>query len=126
MPAKKTTTNTGKKVGAVVATVVGVAATAAAAYMLFGPEGKKNRQKIKGWAVKMKGEVIEKMENMKEVTEPMFDKAVDQVSAKYAKMKGVSEAEVKAVVSELKKYWKHAVKDHGKKATPKKKTTVKK
>jgi hypothetical protein len=37
-------------VGKAIAAGVGVAAVSAAAYLLFGPEGKKNRKKINGWA----------------------------------------------------------------------------
>lgn len=48
--------STGKKV-AIGATI---AAAGVAAYMLFGPDGKKNRKVVRGWAVKMKGEIIEK------------------------------------------------------------------
>lgn len=54
-----------KNVGKAVAVGAGIAALSAAAYVLFGPEGKKNRKVIRGWAIKMKGEVIEKLENAK-------------------------------------------------------------
>lgn len=97
-------------VGKAVAVGAGVAALSAAAYMLFGPEGKKNRKKITGWATKMKGEMIEKFEHMKEVTEPMYHKVVDEISAKYVK-KGVSEEDINAVVSELKNHWKALARD---------------
>lgn len=111
-------------VGKAVAMGAGIAAISAAAYVLFGPEGKKNRKKIKGWAVKMKGEIIEKFEKMQEVTEPTYHKVVDEVSKKYAKAKGVSEDEINEVVGEIKKYWKHLTRDHkaktNKKANPKK------
>lgn len=118
-----------QKVGAgkVVAGVAGVAALSAAAYMLFGPAGKKNRKKISGWAVKMKGEIIEKFEDMKEITEPMYHKVVDEISSKYAKAKNVSADEIAEVVSEIKKHWKSLVKDaKGKKTTKAKKPAKKK
>lgn len=89
----------------------GVAAVSAAAYLLFGPEGKKNRKKVQGWAVKMKGEMIEKLENVKEVTEPIYHKVVDEVSAKYSKLKNVDEKDVQEAVSEVKKHWKTLVRD---------------
>lgn len=104
---------TGKKGGVGKAIVVGagVAAMSAAAYLLMGPEGKKNRKKISGWAVKMKGEMIEKFEQMKEVTEPMYHKVVDEISAKYAKTKGVTKEEIDETVAELKKHWKALARD---------------
>ena len=52
----------GADVGIVVGVAAGVAAIAAAGYFLFGPNGKNNRKVIKGWTVKMKGEVLEKIE----------------------------------------------------------------
>jgi len=101
----------GKVLGAAVGAVAGVAALSAAAYVLFGAEGKKHRKQIKGWAVKMKGEIIEKFEEAKEVTEPMYNKVVDEVASKYAKTKGVNEKEVKAIVADLRKHWKSLMKD---------------
>ena len=58
--AKKIVSTSG--VGKVVAVGAGIAALSVAAYMLFGPNGKKNKKAIKGWAIKMKGEIIEKLE----------------------------------------------------------------
>lgn len=106
-----------------VATTVGagIAALSAAAYILFGPEGKKNRKKINGWTVKMKGEVIEKLESAKEITEPVYHDIVEKVSQKYAKLKNVDEAELALIVADIRKQWKHMVKD----AKPKKKIAKK-
>lgn len=89
----------------------GVAALSAAAYILFGPDGKKNRKAIRGWAVKMKGEIIEQFENAKELTEPVFNQIVEKVQAKYAKLKNIDPEELKAVVDEIKKHWKTLSKD---------------
>lgn len=100
----------------------GVAAISAAAYVLFGPEGKKNRKIIRGWSVKMKGEIIEKFENAKELTEPVYHEIVDNIQAKYAKLKNVDQEELTKVVAEIKKHWK-AIK---KEASGKKPKTAKK
>ena len=100
-----------KKLGAVVAVGMGIAAATAAAYLLFGPEGKKNRKMIRGWMVKMKGEVIEGMEKVQHVTEPTYEKIVDSVAARYAKMKTIDKKELEAVVADLKKHWKAIARD---------------
>jgi len=84
----------------------GIAALSAAAYVLFGPEGKKNRKIIRGWSVKMKGEIIEKFENAKELTEPIYNQIIDNVQAKYAKLKNVDQEELVKVIGEIKKHWK--------------------
>lgn len=100
----------GSNVGKVIAVGAGVAALSAAAYVLFGPKGKENRNKISGWAIKMKGEIIEKLEEAKEITEPIYNKIVDEVSTRYASS-GISKDQVHAVVGELRKHWKSMMKD---------------
>jgi hypothetical protein len=96
----------GADVGVVVGVAAGIAAVAAAGYFLFGPNGKNNRKVIKGWTVKMKGEVLEKIEKLKEITPEMYDAIIDEVAGKYAKLKHVNEEEIKIVTADLKKYWK--------------------
>jgi hypothetical protein len=119
------------KEGMSTATKVGIGATIAvagvAAYLLFGPEGKKNRKVIRGWAVKMKGEIIEKFEEVKDLTEPVYQSIVDQVSEKYSKLKNVDKAELAAMVSDMRKNWKKLSKSaKPKKATKKLVKAVKK
>ena len=99
-----------------------VAAIGAAAYVLFGPDAKKNKKVIKGWAVKMKGEIIEKLEEAKEISEPTYHKIIDTVSAKYAKVKKIDPHELELAVSDIKKHWKAMIKD----SKPKSKTGTKK
>ncbi|MCX6754064.1 MAG: hypothetical protein NTV03_03355 [Candidatus Nomurabacteria bacterium] len=111
----------GMSAGAVVGIGATVAALGAAAYIMFGPDAKKNKKAIKGWAVKMKGEIIEKLEQAKEITEPVYHKIIDEVSAKYAKAKNINAKDVELAVAEVKKHWKTMVKD----AAPKKKAKAK-
>jgi hypothetical protein len=85
---------------------VGIAALSAATYLLFGPNGKKNKKIIKGWTVKMKGEIIEEFEKAKELTEPVYHNIVDKIKAKYSKIKGMDAQELEVVVNEIKKHWK--------------------
>lgn len=102
-------------VGKMIVVGAGVAALSAAAYLLYGPDGKKNKKIIRSWVLKMKGDIIEKFEEAKEVTEPLYHKIVDEISAKYMKTKGVSQEEVNKVVAELRKNWKAATKKSTKK-----------
>lgn len=120
--AKKIVSKKGSSVKTAIGIGAGVAALSAAAYMLFGPDGKKNRKIIKGWSVKMKGEIIEKFEEAKELTEPVYHQIVDAAKAKYAKLKNVDSAELDQVVSEIKKNWNALKKEvSNKKPTTKKK-----
>lgn len=119
---KKKINKDGLSAKTVVGIGAGVAAITAAAYVLFGPQGKKNRKIIRGWSVKMKGEIIEKFENAKELTEPIYHEIIDNVQAKYAKLKNVDQAELVNVANEIKKHWKALKKE----ASGKKTKTVKK
>ncbi len=106
--------------GAVVGGVASVAALSAAAYVLFGPDAKKNRKAIKGWAIKMKGEIIEKLEEAKDITEPVYHNIIDKVSAKYAKAKNIDQAELESLVTDVRKHWKTMTKSSKPKAKAKK------
>lgn len=104
---KKQTTKKGASKGAQTAAVTaGVAGLAAAAYFFLGPNGKKNQKAVKSWAIKMKGDVVEKLENAREVGEPVYHQIIDTVAAKYEKGKTTAPAEVQALAQDLKKHWK--------------------
>ncbi|MBP6925643.1 MAG: YtxH domain-containing protein [Candidatus Pacebacteria bacterium] len=98
----------------------GLVAMAAAGYMLFGPEGKSNRKKIKGWTLKAKGEILEALEKMSDVTQDKYESVVEKVSKKYAKVKDVTEDEIKKFEKEARKHWKDIASDLAG-AAPKKK-----
>ncbi len=115
--------NTGIGTKTVLEIGAGIAALSAAAYVLFGKEGKKNRKVIKGWAIKMKGEMIEKFEQAKDLTEPVYHNIVDGIQAKYAKLKNVDQEELSKTIAEIKKHWKAIQNDKkGKKTKTAKKT----
>ncbi len=91
--------------GSVVAIGAGVAALAAASYYLFGPKGSKHRAQLKGWSIKMKGDVVEAIEKLKSVSEPVYNEIVDTIAAEYTKKYGSSKKEIAALAGELKKTW---------------------
>jgi len=78
---------------------------AAGAYFLSGKVGAKNRKMISGWVLKMKGEVLEKVENLKEMNADAYHRLVDQVAEHYVKVKGVNSSELGLLVKELKSFW---------------------
>lgn len=123
---KKVVGKKGVSAKTVIGIGVGVAALSAAAYVLFGPDGKKNRKVIRSWAVKMKGEIIEKFEDAKELTEPVYNQIIDNAKAKYAKLKNVDSKELEATVNEIKKHWKAIKSETSGKKQPSKKAPVKK
>jgi len=104
MTAKK---SSGAGAGLVAAGVAAVAA-AAGAYFLYGTkEGAKTKKKVKSWALKAKGEVLEKIEKMKDVSEDSYNGAVASVMDKYKKVMKEHGDDVDVVTKELKGYWGH-------------------
>jgi hypothetical protein len=96
------------KKGKIIGAGVGLAAVAAAgAYFLYGERGAKNRAQIAGWSLKMKGEVLEKVENLKELNRETYTELVDKVAARYAKLEKVSASELRRLTVELKNAWAH-------------------
>lgn len=85
-------------------------ALAAGTYYFFGPEGKIHRKKAGGWMIKMKGEIIEKIEQAEEITEQAYHSIVDAVLATYITAGKIDPADLKAYAEGLKKQWKNIVK----------------
>ncbi|PIR73320.1 MAG: hypothetical protein COU40_03245 [Candidatus Moranbacteria bacterium CG10_big_fil_rev_8_21_14_0_10_35_21] len=100
---KKVNKSNAIKLAVVGASLAGLAATA---YFLFGPKGKKHRQHAKSWAIKMKGEVVEKLETAQEITEPIYHAIIDTVAKEYMKGKKAGQSEIAALATDLKKHWK--------------------
>jgi gas vesicle protein len=82
-----------------------MAVLGAAAFLLFGPEGKKHRKDLKSWMLKMKGEVMEKMEKAKDLSAETYKEIVNGVEAKYKAMKHVDGDMLAKEVADLKKNW---------------------
>jgi hypothetical protein len=109
-----------KKVVSVV-TALGVAG-ALGAYFLYGTKaGDKKRKQISGWAMKAKGEVLEKIEKAKDMSEDAYGAVVSGVIAKYKKIKKEHGPEIEALSKELLSYWKQVNKGKSAKKNTKKK-----
>lgn len=92
--------------GTAAAIGAGMAALAAASYYFFGPDGKKNRTHLRGWMIKMKGEIVEKLEQAQEISEPLYRSIVDTAAAHYKKANKDNVAEIVAFAEMLKGQWK--------------------
>ena len=110
--------------GKIVSVGAGVAALAAAGYCFWGPNGKKNQKATKSWMIKMKGDVVEKLESMEEISKETYDKVVDAASRAYETAAG-NKADVEKMAKELKSHWK-SIAAKAMKAMPKAKKAVKK
>ena len=89
---------------------VGLAALAGA-YFLYGKDGTKRRKKITSWMLKAKGEVLQKIEKMKDVSEETYQDAVQTVMKKYEKLKDVDKTELEALAKDLQGHWKNIKKE---------------
>jgi hypothetical protein len=86
----------------------GIVAAAAGAYFVYGNKAAEVKiKKIKGWALKAKGEVVEKLEKLKDVNEDMYHSTIDAVMKKYENVKNVDVSELESVSKELKSHWKN-------------------
>ena len=83
-----------------------VAATLGANFLFNTKKGKQSLKHIKSWAFKMKGEILEKLEKAKEMSEEKYQTLVDELGEKYKKAKGMTLEEVTEATQELKSQWK--------------------
>jgi hypothetical protein len=87
---------------------IGLAALAAAgAYFLYGKRGARNREKIEGWALQLKGEVLERMEKLKDINQQAYEELVDETASRYGRTKRVSAQELRHLTAEMKNAWSH-------------------
>ena len=91
---------------AVIAGIVGLTAAAIGTYYLYGhKDAEKNRAKVKGWMLKAKGEVLDELEKVQDVTESVYMAAVDAVAKKYHELKNIDAADLEAFIKEMKDHW---------------------
>lgn len=83
------------------------AVTAAGAYFLYGSkDAAKNRKTVKSWMLKAKAEVLERLEDAKDMSKEEYEAMVDAVAGTYEKVKSSTRAEVADFKREMKAHWK--------------------
>lgn len=85
--------------------IAALAAAAAGAYYFYGKNGSKHRKNLKSWAVKARGEVMERVEKLRDVSQATYSKAVEQVMDKYKRVKNIDPQELADLGAELKGHW---------------------
>jgi hypothetical protein len=83
----------------------GIGALAIAAYFFTGAKGKRNQRKFKGWMIRMKGEVIDRLEDIQDVTEPVYNEVVDTVAQAQLVSERIPREEIMQLAEELKRDW---------------------
>lgn len=83
------------------------AVAAAGAYFLYGsPNAAKNRKTVKSWVLKAKAEVLEALEDAKEMSQHEYEALVDTVAGTYQTFKNASKKDIKEFKDEMKMHWK--------------------
>jgi len=133
---KKKDLSTEQKIGVGVG-LTAAAVAAAGAYFLYGSEkAASNRKTVKSWALKAKAEVLEKLEDAKEMSADEYEQLIAAVAGTYAGVKGATKKDLKEFATEMQDHWKviekvgktkkTQVKKAVKKVTKTAKTTAKK
>jgi gas vesicle protein len=89
--------------------VLGLTATAVAAagaYFLYGSKhAEENRKKVKGWMLRAKGDVLERLEEAKEMSKEEYQEVVASVADAYSELKNASRPEIKQFKDEMLEHW---------------------
>lgn len=97
---------------AIGAGLAAVAAAAAGTYYLYGPKkGAQHRKAIKSWTLKMKADVMDEIEQLKDLNEDLYKSAVAKVAEKYKTIKDIDSTEVFALAQRMQGHWKDIKKD---------------
>ncbi len=86
------------------------AVAAAGAYFLYGAkDAPENRKKVKSGILRAKAEVLESLENAKEITEAEFHDLVDGVVETYSTVQNLSKKDLKEFKAEMMENWEDLV-----------------
>lgn len=103
--------------------LTGAAVAAAGAFFLYGSKNAaKNRKAVKSWSLKAKADVLEKLEDAKEMSREEYEQLIGTVVAAYSGVKNASKGELKMFKDEMIDHWRAIERT----AKPKKKAVVKK
>jgi hypothetical protein len=102
---KKATLSDTQKIGLGVG-LTAAAVAAAGTFFLYGSKGaSKNRKAVKSWALKAKAEVLERLEQAKEMSADEYMQLIDTVGGAYAQVKDASKGDIAGFKKEMKEYW---------------------
>src|SRR3989344_1314283 len=103
MKNKKTDNSSGVKLATLGTGLVGLAATT---YFFLAPKGQKHQKHAKAWIIKMKVDVIKKLEATRDISQSTYKEIIDSIAKDYTKNKKVGDKEIKKLTQDLKKHWK--------------------
>ena len=83
------------------------ALTAAGNYFIHGRHAGENRIRIRGWALQLKGELLQQMEKLNKINQQSYNALVDKIARRYGRVKRANAYELKHITTELKNAWSH-------------------
>ena len=105
--AKKKTKKTNKSHVGLGVGLTTAAVAAASTYLLYGgsARAKANRQKVKGWTLRAKGEVLEALEKADGMSREDFEDLINNVSAVYGRLKNASKTDIATFRRDMEGCW---------------------
>jgi hypothetical protein len=92
--------------GSILASIAGITAAAIGGYYLYGhKDAETNRAKVRGWMLRAKGDVLDELEKVGEVTESAYTRAVDAVATKYRELRNIEPEELNSFIEEMRQHW---------------------
>lgn len=85
--------------------VFGVLAALGITYLIKKKMSPGQKLKAKGRMLKMRGEIMDKMENVKDVSVEAYDEVVDAVAEKFEDLKNVDKEDLEKFADKLKRKW---------------------
>lgn len=86
--------------------LAGAAVGLAGGYFIYGKEAAKRRAAVRGWMLKAKGEILEKLEQAGEISEEKYNAIIDSVAKQYARLQSIDQKELGQMIRQLKSHWK--------------------
>ncbi|HMO77968.1 MAG TPA: hypothetical protein PKD95_02115 [Candidatus Paceibacterota bacterium] len=106
MAAKKKEEMSTKKAVGIGVGITAAAVAAAGAFFLYGSKNAaKNRKAVKSWTLKAKADVLEKIEQAKDMTKEEYEQLIDTVSGAYKDVKNASRVDLATFKKEMKDHW---------------------
>ncbi len=102
---KKAVVSKGQAVGIGVGLTAAAVAAAGAFFLLGSKNAAKNRKAIKSWTLKAKAEVLEKLEQAKEMSADEYTALIDGVAGAYQGVQNASKGDLAAFKKEMKEHW---------------------
>ncbi len=111
MAAKKKEEISNKQAVGIGVGITAAAVAAAGAFFLYGSKyAAKNRKAVKSWTLKAKAEVLEKIEQAKDMSREEYEQLIDTVSGAYKDVKNASKVDLSTFKKEMKEHWSNIAK----------------